>query len=133
VGKVLFLPTFLIKKVVGKQKDVCPPYLAYARSEKGKRAKCENSITPGTRVSTVGALGINGLLAEFCYEGTMTAAVFKAYVEQILVPILLPSNVVILDNARVHYDEDAIAMIETTGAGVLYLPPYSPELNPFEV
>ncbi len=65
----------------------------YARSEKGKRAKCENSITPGTRVSTVGALGINGLLAEFCYEGTMTAAVFKAYVEQILVPILLPSNV----------------------------------------
>ncbi len=37
-----------------------------------------------------------------------------------------------LDNATVHYDEDAIAMIETTGAGVMYLPSYSPELNPIE-
>ncbi len=49
-------------------------------------------------------------------------------VEHILVPILLPNNVIILDNA----DEDTIAMIETTGTGVMYLPPYSPELNPIE-
>jgi transposase len=49
-----------------------------------------------------------------------------------LVPVLIPSNVVVLDNAKVHYDEDAIAMIEATGAGVLFLPPYSPELNPIE-
>lgn len=104
----------------------------YARSEKGQRAKSENSITPGTRVSTVGALGFNGLLTEFCYEGTMTAIVFRFFVEKFLVPILLPSNVVILDNAKVHYDEDAIFMIEATGAGIVFLPPYSPELNPIE-
>ena len=104
----------------------------YARSEKGKRAKCENSITPGTRVSTVGALGINGLIAEMCYEKTMAALVFRVFVEHILVPVLHSKNVVILDNAKVHYDEEAIAMIETTGASVMYLPPYSPELNPIE-
>ena len=104
----------------------------YARSEKGTRAKCENPITPGARVSTVGALGVNGLVAEMCYQGTMNAIVFRIFIEHILVPVLLPNNIVILDNAKVHYDEDAIAMIETVGAGVMYLPPYSPELNPIE-
>ena len=49
-----------------------------------------------------------------------------------LVPVLTSSNVVILDNAKVHYDEDAIAMIEAFVSGVLFLPPYSPELNPIE-
>lgn len=62
----------------------------------------------------------------------MTAFLFAFFVEQFLVPVLTSSNVVILDNAKVHYDKDAIAMIEATGAGVLFLPPYSPELNPIE-
>ena len=93
----------------------------YARSEKGTRARCENPINPCARISTVGALGINGLMAEMCYQGTMNALVFRIFVEHILVPVLRPNNVVILDNAKVHFDEDAIAMIETTGAGVMYL------------
>jgi transposase len=104
----------------------------HARSPKGQRAHCENSLTRGTRISTIGALGTEGLLTAFCYEGTMTGFLFAFFVEQFLVPVLTPSNVVILDNAKVHYDEDAIAMIEATGAGVLFLPPYSPELNPIE-
>lgn len=104
----------------------------YARSGKGLRAQCENTITPGTRVSTVGALGVDGLLTGLCYEGTMTSLVFRFFVEQFLVPVLCPYHVVILDNAKVHYDDEAIAAIETTGAGVIYLPPYSPELNPIE-
>jgi len=53
-------------------------------------------------------------------------------VEEFLVPVLTSSNIVILDNAKGNEDEDAIAMIEATGAGVLFLPPYSPELNPIE-
>ncbi len=59
----------------------------YARSEKGERALSENSLTKGIRVSTVGALGFNGLLTEFCYQGTMTAIVFRFFVENFLVPI----------------------------------------------
>ncbi|MEK8015607.1 MAG: transposase [Candidatus Parabeggiatoa sp.] len=47
-------------------------------------------------------------------------------------PVLTPSNVVIFDNAKSHYDEEAIAMIEETRAWVIFLKPYSPELNPIE-
>jgi transposase len=104
----------------------------YARSKKGTRALSENSITKGTRISTIGALGIEGLLTELCYQGTLTALVFRFFVEQFLVSVLRSSHVVILDNAKAHYDELAIAMIESTGAGVIFLPPYSPELNPIE-
>jgi len=62
----------------------------------------------------------------------MKVLLFAFFVKEFLVPVLKPSNVVILDNAKSHYDEEAIAMIEATGAGVVFLPPYSPELNPIE-
>lgn len=104
----------------------------YARSEKGTRAKCSNSITPGTRISTIGALGFHGLLTEFCYEGTLTGIIFRLFVEQFLVPVLRPYHVVILDNAKAHYDDEAIQAIESIGAAVIFLPPYSPELNPIK-
>ena len=52
----------------------------------------------------------------------MNAIVFRTFIEHILVPVLRPNNVVILDNAKVHFDEEAITMIETTGAAVMYLP-----------
>jgi len=62
----------------------------------------------------------------------MTAHLFKFWVEKFLIPILTPSSVVILDNASSHTNEEVIAMIEETQAGVLFLPPYHPELNPIE-
>ena len=49
---------------------------SHARSPKGQRAYCENSLTRGTRVSTIGALGTEGLLTAFCYKGTMTGFLF---------------------------------------------------------
>ena len=49
---------------------------SYARSLKNQRAHCSNSLTRGTRISTIGALGIEGLLTAFCYEGTLTAFLF---------------------------------------------------------
>ncbi len=105
---------------------------SHARSLSGQRAHCGNSLTRGTRISTIGALNIDGILTAFCYEGTLTALLFAFFVKEFLVPVLNPSNVVILDNATSHYSEEAIAMIEATGAGVVFLPPYSPELNPIE-
>ena len=104
----------------------------YARSPQNQRAYCENSLTRGTRVSTVGALGVEGLRTAFCYEGTLNAQLFRFFVEHFLIPVLTPSNVVIFDNAKSHYDDEALSMIETLGAGVVFLPPYSPELNPIE-
>ena len=105
---------------------------SYARSTQGQRAYCENSLTRGTRISTVAALGVEGILSPFCYEGTMTTNLFKFWVEKFLLPILTPYSVVILDNASSHTNEEVIALIEETQAGVLFLPPYNPELNPIE-
>ena len=105
---------------------------SHARSPVNQRVHCPNPVARGTRISTVGALSIDGLKTAFCYKGTLNAYLFAFFVKEFLVPVLTPSNVVILDNATSHYDDDAIAMIEATGAGVVFLPPYSPELNPIE-
>ena len=105
---------------------------SYARSEQGQRAACPNSSTAGIRISTIGALGVDGLITAFCFQGTLTAHLFGFFLENFLLPFLNPSKVVILDNAPSHHDEDVIEMIESTGARVLFLPPYSPHLNPIE-
>jgi transposase len=84
------------------------------------------------KVSTVAALTKEGIVAAFCYTGTMTGELFRFFIENFLVPILTPKKVVVLDNASTHYDEQAIAFVETTGAGIIFLPPYCPELNPIE-
>lgn len=62
----------------------------------------------------------------------MTAACFPAYVEQTLAPTLSPGDIVILDNRAAHKDAAARALIEAAGAKLLFLPSYSPELNPIK-
>lgn len=62
----------------------------------------------------------------------MTGEWFIAYVEQILVPMLRPGDVVILDNLPAHKGAPARDAIEATGAQMLFLPPYSPDFNPIE-
>lgn len=62
----------------------------------------------------------------------MTGGWFVSYVEQVLVPTLRPGDVVVLDNLTAHKSADARTAIETAGARMLFLPPYSPDLNPIE-
>ena len=62
----------------------------------------------------------------------MTGAAFKAYVEQFLVPTLFPDDVVVLDNLAAHKVDGVAEAIAAAGASILYLPPYSPDLNPIE-
>jgi len=62
----------------------------------------------------------------------MTGEVFRAYVEQVLVPDLSPGDVVVLDNLAAHKVAGVREKIEAAGASLLYLPPYSPHLNPIE-
>ena len=65
-------------------------------------------------------------------DGPMTGGWFLAYVEQVLVPTLAPGDIVILDNLAAHKSAAARAAIEMAGARLLFLPPYSPDLNPIE-
>jgi transposase len=68
-----------------------------------------------------------------CFEGTLTGAVFLQFLDEFLVPVLKPGQIVILDNAKAHKVAGVRERIEGAGARVLYLPPYSPDLNPIEM
>ena len=72
------------------------------------------------------------VIAPLVIDCPMNATIFHAYVEQFLVPELSPGDTVILDNLSSHKNEAAREAVETTGADLLFLPPYSPDLNPIE-
>lgn len=66
-------------------------------------------------------------------DGPMNGAAFLAYVEQVLAPELSPGDVVVMDNLPAHKVAGVRHAIETAGARLLYLPPYSPDFNPIEM
>jgi transposase len=66
-------------------------------------------------------------------DGAVNQEVFEAFVQQVLAPSLTPGDVVVMDNLSSHKGRRVRSMIEATGATLLYLPPYSPDLNPIEL
>jgi transposase len=66
-------------------------------------------------------------------DGAINRDVFDAFVERVLVPELVPGDVVVLDNPSSHKSEHAQRLIESRGARPVFLPPYSPDLNPIEM
>ena len=67
------------------------------------------------------------------FEGALNGDLFKAYVERMLAPSLKPGDIVIMDNLSSHKVKGIAGAIEAVGASVMYLPPYSPDLNPIEL
>ena len=80
----------------------------------------------------VAGLRTTGITAPYVLDGAMNGATFRAYVEKILAPTLTPRDLVIMDNLPCHKVAGIREAIESVGATVLYLPPYSPDLNPIE-
>ena len=80
----------------------------------------------------VAGLRHDGVIAPFVLDGPMTGEVFRAYVEQMLAPALLPGDVVVMDNLPAHKVTGIKEAITAAGASLLYLPAYSPDLNPIE-
>uniref|UniRef100_B0T7R7 Putative transposase of insertion sequence n=1 Tax=Caulobacter sp. (strain K31) TaxID=366602 RepID=B0T7R7_CAUSK len=80
----------------------------------------------------IGGLRLSGITAPMVLDGPMTGAWFLTYVEQILVPTLRPGDIVILDNLGAHKSAAARRAIKAAGASLLFLSPYSPDLNPIE-
>lgn len=78
-------------------------------------------------------LWIEGLKTALCFEGTLNAEVFLFFLHHFLLPLLRPGDIVLLDNAKAHHVEQVRELIEQAGAQVVYLPPYSPDLNPIEL
>jgi transposase len=82
--------------------------------------------------NVIGALLGGILLTVSLFQTTVNAAVFNAWVIQDLLPKLPPNSVVVMDNATSHKGKDMIDALENAGHTILYLPPYSPDLNPIE-
>src|ERR671918_625276 len=80
----------------------------------------------------VAGLRQSGIVAPLVLDGPMTGTAFRAYVEQFLAPALRPGDVVVLDNLAAHKVDGVRQAIAAAGASILYLPPYSPDLNPIE-
>jgi transposase len=78
------------------------------------------------------ALRHDCITAPFVLDGPINGESFKAYVEQILVPTLKPGDIVIMDNLGSHKSGDIRRAIRAAGARLMFLPPYSPDLNPIE-
>ena len=72
------------------------------------------------------------MVAPMVLDGPINGVWFQAYVDQVLVPELRPGDIVIMDNLGSHKGAGVRAAIETAGAELLYLPPYSPDFNPIE-
>ena len=80
----------------------------------------------------IAGLRQTGIIAPLVLDGPMTGPAFRAYVEQFLAPALEPGDVVVLDNLAAHKVDGVRQAIAAAGASILYLPPYSPDLNPIE-
>ena len=80
----------------------------------------------------VAGLRSTGLVAPLVLDGPMNGLAFLAYVEQFLAPVLRPGDIVVMDNLGAHKVAGVEDAVRATGASLLYLPPYSPDLNPIE-
>jgi transposase len=81
----------------------------------------------------IAALDCRGMRCSMMVDGAVNADVFEAFVVQVLVPSLEPGDVVVMDNLSSHKTPGVQRLIESAGARLLYLPPYSPDLNPIEL
>jgi transposase len=99
---------------------------------KGERVVGSGPLGGGRAVTFVGALTSGGLVAPWALEGAINGDWFRAYVEQVLAPALRPGQVVVMDNLPCHKVRGVEEAITAAGGRLLYLPPYSPDLNPIE-
>lgn len=104
----------------------------YGRSPRGTRLHDHTPCSHWQAHTVVAGLRLEGLTAAAVFDGPIDSATFRAYVEQVLVPALRPGDVVVLDNLAVHKHPEIRVAIETAGAHLRFLPPYSPDFNPIE-
>ncbi len=81
----------------------------------------------------VAALRHDAITAPFVVDRPINGVIFRIYVERVLAPTLEPGDIVILDNLGSHKSAEVRCLIEARGARLLFLPPYSPDLNPIEL
>jgi transposase len=103
------------------------------RARRGQRLRMKAPFGHWGTQTFIAALRYDGLTASWVIDRPMNRRIFEAWVESQLAPTLRPGDMVILDNLSSHKSEKAAAILKQRGAWFLYLPPYSPDLNPIEM
>lgn len=101
-------------------------------SPKGERFYYPQNAFRSKRHTMIAALNKNLLLAPFVFTGFTNSAIFKTYIKEVLLPVLVPGKIIIMDNASFHKSQEIKDLIESAGCKLLFLPKYSPDLNPIE-
>jgi transposase len=103
------------------------------RARRGQRLRMKAPFGHWGTQTFIAALRHDGLTAPWVIDRPMNRRIFEVWVETQLAPTLRPGDMVILDNLSSHKSERASAILKARGAWFLYLPPYSPDLNPIEM
>ena len=104
----------------------------YAWAPKGKRASSSAPKNWGENITIAAGLSLSGIVAPLQLKGSMDGPHFTAYLEQFLLPEMKPGQYLIVDNLSVHKSVKARELCQKAGVWLMYLPPYSPDLNPIE-
>jgi transposase len=104
----------------------------YGWSRRGQRACFEVPRNWGANVTLLSSMSLSGMGPSMAVEGPTTREIFEAYIERVLSPSLKPKQIVVMDNLSSHKGSRIRELIEGRGCELLYLPPYSPDLNPIE-
>jgi transposase len=123
VWRLIFVDEFGVHRAMSR---------IYARAPRGERARVKEPSAKGTNISVISALRLSGMGATMMIEGAVDTQVWDSYIEHFLVPELRTGDIVMLDQISFHGSRQAIGLIKAAGAGVEYLPAYSPDFDPLE-
>ncbi|MDR2778773.1 MAG: transposase, partial [Puniceicoccales bacterium] len=103
-----------------------------ARAEMGRKVFGFSPVRKFCRTNIVAGYVNGKSIVECAYRGTMDTEFFNVWVEQFFGPTLTPGQVVVMDNASFHKHRRSTELVAAAGCSLLYIPPYSPDLNPIE-
>ena len=104
----------------------------YGRGPVGERVVDSAPLGGWRSCTMLSAIRWDGPFAPMLLDGALDGEAFAAWVEQFLIPELRPGDVVVMDNLPTHRIKAASELLKRSGHGLLYLPPYSPDMNPIE-
>jgi transposase len=122
---------------LGQNQYACPELAegapTYGRARRGQRVRAKVPCGRWETTTFIAGLRQDSIISPFVIKGPIDGARFLAYVTQVLIPELRPGDIIVLDNLSSHKNEDVKAAVKAAGAELLFLPPYSPDLNPIEL
>ncbi len=104
----------------------------HGRAPRNERLSQEVPDKRPGRTSVIAACQGGRLVAPLTFDGTCTTELVDAYFQQVLLPALPRGSVLVLDNARFHQSPTTAKLVADAGCELMFLPPYSPDLNPIE-